>query len=350
MKKIRLAVVGPGLIGKKHINIINSHHDVELMAIIAPDHKENWEISFANDVPMFFDLKTCLAENNTDGVIISSPNEFHFEQAALCLNAGIPVLIEKPVTVDSLEGEKLLNLSNKLGSKALVGHHRTYSPLMTIAKDIIRDGRIGRLVSVMGSAQFYKPSLYFKSGPWRTKSGGGPILINMIHEIGNLRALMGEIASVQAVATSSFRGFTVEDTVAINFIFSNGALGTFMLSDTSASPQSWEQTSGENPAYPNYRDVDCYNIAGTRGSLSFPTMKIKYFSQDVEPSWWNPFEEEIGARSDSDPLLLQLDHFIQVIKGEEEPRVSISDGLKNLQVTEAIKASIEKRSIIDLLG
>ena len=79
---------------------------------------------------------------------------------------------------------------------------------------------------------------------------------------------------MQAVTSNATRGFPVEDTAAMVFTFANGALGTFLLSDTAASPRSWEQTSGENTSYARYDDEDCYHIAGTSGSLSVPTMRL----------------------------------------------------------------------------
>lgn len=101
--------------------------------------------------------------------------------------------------------------------------------------------------------------------PWRSQPGGGPILINPIHEIGNLRSLCGDITAVQAMASHASRGLAVEDTTAIVLRFANGALGSFVLSDTAASARSWEQTSGENPAYDSHDDEDCYLVAGTPG-------------------------------------------------------------------------------------
>lgn len=339
MGLIRIVVVGPGLMGKEHIRLINTSPRCELVAIVAPDHPDNHTIAAAQKVPLFHVLDDCLRAQSVDGVIISSPNEFHAEQAACCIRAGIPVLIEKPITVTGAEGQTLVDLATRHHAKVIVGHHRAYSPLLALARSAIDAGRLGRIVTVMGSAQFCKPAHYFEDGPWRHEPGGGPILINLIHEIGNLRSLCGEIASVQAIASSAVRHFPVEDTVVINLAFTSGALGTFVLSDTAATAKSWEQTSRENPSYQTYADEDCYAIAGTKGSLAIPTMRLKYYETGTEPSWWVPFREEVLDVRRTDPLTQQLDHFLQVIDRNCKPIVSAIDGLRNLMVTEAIRQS-----------
>jgi predicted dehydrogenase len=337
---IGIIVVGPGLIGKKHIALINANRDTYLAAIVAPDHAENHAVAEAEQVPLFLSLSQCAKSVAMDAVIVASPNDFHYEQARWCIENQIPVLIEKPVTPGIDEARELVELVQQRNAVALVGHHRAYSPLLSAAQKVIQDGRLGRLVSVVGSAQFHKPAQYFRDGPWRTQPGGGPILINMIHEVGNLRALMGEISSVQAMASSAARQFVVEDTVAINFCFANGALGTFVLSDTAATPLSWEQTAQENPAYSNYNDVDCYTVSGTQGNLSFPTMRLRYFPPEMEASWWKPFNEEIIEVQRDDPLSGQLKHFVELIRGRAEPRVPVADGCRNLAVIEAIRQAI----------
>jgi len=343
---IGIVVVGPGLIGKKHIALIKANPNTHLAAIVAPDHETNHQIAKTEDVDLFRSLADCAKSLVVDAVIISSPNEFHYEQAHWCIENRIPVLIEKPVTPGVNDAKDLVDLVQKTGSKVLVGHHRAYSPLLSRAQKVIQDGLLGRLVSVVGSAQFYKPAQYFQDGPWRTQIGGGPILINMIHEVGNLRTLMGEIVTVQAMASSAIRDYVVEDTVAINFGFANGALGTFLLSDTAATPMSWEQTARENPAYPTYSDVDCYTVSGTQGSLSIPTMRLRFFPAETEASWWKPFSENCIDVHREDPLSGQLTHFVQLIRGEAEPKVSVFDGYRNLIVTEAIQQSIHTGRLI----
>jgi predicted dehydrogenase len=336
------------LIGKQHICLINENPRSSLVAIVAPDHPQNHVVASEQGVPLYHDLRACLAGCAADAVILSSPNEFHAEQASICVAAGLPTLIEKPITASVADGEKLVQLVRARHAKVLVGHHRAHSPLLALARKVIGDGRLGRLVSIIGSAQFCKPAHYFREGPWRSQVGGGPILINLIHEIGNFRSLCGEIEAVQAIASSAIRQFPVEDTVAINFRFSNGALGTFLLSDTAATAMSWEQTSRENPSYPTYPTENCYLIAGTQGSLAVPTMQLRYFADATEPSWWTPFSEEALEIARRDPLACQLEHFLDVVEGNESPLVSAEDGLRNLRITEAIRTSAQEKRLVEV--
>jgi predicted dehydrogenase len=195
----------------------------------------------------------------------------------------------------------------------------------------------------MGSAQFYKPDSYFAQGPWRSQPGGGPILINLIHEIDNLRFLCGEVESVHATASSAVRQFAVEDTVVMTLKFASNALGTFTLSDTVAAPRSWEQTSGENTAYPRSPTEDCYFVAGTHGSLAVPTMRTWHYAVQAdgsEPGWWTPFVERQLQVDAIDPLAAQLDHFCDVIAGSTQPIVMVADALQSLLTVEAVRQSI----------
>jgi predicted dehydrogenase len=221
---------------------------------------------------------------------------------------------------------------------------------MAQAKALVQSGRLGRLVSVMGSAMFYKPAHYFDDAPWRRAAGGGPILINLIHEIHNLRMLCGDVVSVQAMSSNAVRGFEVEDTASINFRFANGVLGSFMLSDTAASARSWEQTSQENKSYTSYDDEDCYVIAGTLGSLSVPTMRLKTYANAEDASWWKPFEVSRETLQRADPLVAQMAHFAEIIQGKAQPLVSARDGLQNLLVVEAITQAAKTGREVQLTG
>jgi predicted dehydrogenase len=348
MNKLKIAVVGPGLIGKKHLQLVDESAASRVVAIVAPDRSDHVVTASRYDAPLFHDVEAMLRSMQVDGVIISSPNIFHVEQALACVEAGVPVLVEKPIAHTYDSGKLLVDTAESRNVPLMVGHHRAHSPIMRVARDIVRSERFGKIVAVMGSALFYKPDGYFEAGPWRKEIGGGPILINLIHEIGNLRALCGEIASVQAISTSATRKFAVEDTAALHMEFASGALGVFILSDTAASARSWEQTSGENPSYPSYDDEDCYIISGTAGSLAVPTMRMKFYERMDERSWWKPFSMETLNVSREDPLKCQLMNFANVIKGLEQPVVTGFDGLQNLRVVDAIFESIKRQAVVRL--
>lgn len=143
-----------------------------------------------------------------------------------------------------------MHAAEAAGVPVQVGHHRRHSPLLKAARRVVDDGTLGPLVALTGTAMFYKPDEYFETAPWRREPGGGAILINMIHEVDDLLSICGDIVAVHAMASNRTRGFPVEDTVAIILQFANGALGTFLLSDTAASALSWEQTSRETTHIP----------------------------------------------------------------------------------------------------
>ncbi len=348
--KTRIAVAGAGLIGQVHIQAVLNNPDAALCAVVDPD-RASQPIAAQAGVPHFASIDALLASDplhRPDGLVLATPNALHVPQALQCIAAQLPVLLEKPIATTVAEGEQLLARVQASGAKVLIGHHRAHSPIMAQARAVIASGQLGALVAVTGSATFYKPAEYFAAGPWRRESGGGPILLNMIHEVHNLRMLCGEVVAVQAFASNAVRGFAVEDTVAINLRFANGVLGTFMLSDTAASARSWEQTSRENKAFPSYTDEDCYVISGVAGSLSVPTMRLKTYGSKQDRSWWKPFDEHVVSVVRQDPIALQMAHFVALVRGQVQPLVSALDGLQNLRVTEAIAHAAASGQVVHL--
>jgi predicted dehydrogenase len=347
MTKTRIAVAGAGYIGQAHMGVAQHSATVTLTAVVDPSPVAQ-ALAAQADVPCYASLAELLAHDRPDGVVLATPNALHVAHALECMQAGIPCLLEKPIAPTVAEAQTLVDQVEATGAKVLIGHHRAHSPIMAQAQAVVQSGELGQLVAVMGSATFFKPDSYYADGPWRREVGGGPILLNMIHEVHNLRMLCGDIVAVQAFASNAIRGFAVEDTVSINLRFANGVLGTFLLSDTAACARSWEQTSQENKAYPSYDDEDCYVIAGTHGSLSVPTMRLKIYPSEQDRSWWKPFDERTVDMVRADPIALQMEHFGAVVRGEVTPLVTARDGLNNLRVTEAIVQAANTGSTVKL--
>ncbi len=330
---LTIAVAGGGLIGSRHIDLIAESTECRLASIIDP--APGTRVRAAElAIPWYPSIAAMLEHDRPDGIIVATPSPLHLEHALECVEASIPLLVEKPIATTIADGLRIAHAAAEHGVPLLVGHHRRHSPILRVARRVIESGVLGRLVAVTGAAMLRKPDSYFDEAPWRREPGGGPLLINMIHEIDSLRYLCGEIESVQALASRAIRGFEVEDTVAVNLAFASGALGTFLLSDTAASAVSWELTSGENAAYPNVSGVDCYVIAGDAGSLGVPTMRLRRYAGT--PSWLEPLQSEIVDVERRDPLAEQIAHFCAVIRGDASPLVTGLDGVQNLRVVQAI--------------
>lgn len=330
MSNLRIAVIGAGLIGRKHIDLVRRH--AQLDAIVDPDEAAR-TLAYEFGCAWHADLDEYLAGTKPDGAIIASPNTLHLPQGMACITHEVPALIEKPLAEDADSANRLAEAAQVAGTPILVGHHRRHSPIILAAKAVIEDGRLGRLATVNALFWLNKPKDYFNVA-WRTRPGGGPTLINLIHDIDLLQHLCGPITAVQAVQSNAIRGFDVEDTAAAILTFTNGALGTVSICDAVSAPWSWELTSGENPAY-HKTDQSCYMFGGTQASLSLPDFRI--WSHVGEQSWWSPMEVSRPETASADPLERQFLHFLNVITGDAEPLVTARDGARNIEVLVAIK-------------
>lgn len=333
MNKISIAVAGPGLIGREHISLIKKNSRCRLHSIISPVVDTPNE-----DVMVFNSIQDCLRQSTPDGVIISSPTQYHYEQAALCAELGIKCLVEKPICGSSSEAIKLLETRDS-ELNISVGHHRHYSPIIDAAKQILLRENIGELRTVIASAQYFKPDDYYLEKNWRVLPGsGGVLLINAIHDIGLLRYLVGEVESVQAFGRRSRMSSEIYGTVSVNLMFANGVIGSLVVSDEVSSINSWEVTSGENKSFPNYYEGFAYVFGGTRGSLTLPSGDT--YIDRYNNGWKTKLEKSILAHEVKDPLSIQLDHFIDTIEHNVLPKVGIRDGINNLAVIDAIASSL----------
>lgn len=332
-KPVRLAIVGLGLVGKRHANAIRRVEGVELSAVV--DITQD-AARFAADVGIecYQDLAALFAADRPDGVILATPTPLHADQGLACISQGCPALIEKPLAATVGEAERLAAASAKAGVPVLVGHHRRHNPIIQKAKDIVASGAIGDIRTVQATCWFYKPDAYFEEAPWRTQKGAGPISVNLVHDVDLIRYLCGEVASVQAQAAPSTRGFANEEAAAALLRFESGAVGSISVADGVVSPWSWEMTAREYPVYPATAE-NCYMLGGTQGALSIPDLKM--WRHTGAPDWWSPISATQGPVAAADPLINQIAHFARVINNAEAPLVSAEEGLRTMRVVGAIQ-------------
>lgn len=330
-KPVRIALLGAGLIGRRHAAHVLAEPETVLHAIVDPSGAAQ---AFASEcgVPCFADFAAMLAAGRPDGVIVATPNQLHVEHGLAAIAASLPVLVEKPIADNLGDAERLVAAAEAAGTKLATGHHRRHNPLIGHAKAMIEAGKLGRLVAVHGFFWLKKPDDYFDIA-WRREKGAGPILVNLIHDIDLMRHLVGEVEAVQAFASNALRSHAVEESAALTLRFANGALGTVNISDAVVSPWSWEHTASENRTFPRTEQT-CLFVAGTEGSLSIPQLEL--WRHAGAGHWLEPFTTERFLAPEEDPLARQIRQFAAVIRGEAEPLVSGREGLETLRVVEAV--------------
>ena len=348
-EKVRLGLIGFGLIGTPHARTLKKLDACDLVAISDTDEKLK-EAAELTGAKYYRHYEEMIEKESLQGVVIAVPNQLHVPIGITCARKGLHLFVEKPVAPSVSEADRLIEAAKQSKVRILVGHQRRFNPLVEKAREIIRGGGLGKLVGVAVTWVLLKPSPYFE-GPlsWRREKGGGPILINLIHDIDNMRYICGEVHRVYAVASHQVRSFPVEDTASITLRFENGALGTIFLSDCAPSLSAYEATTGETPYIYGTDTENCYHFFGTEASLAFPRMKKLFYSDPAKSGWNYPLsEEKITVVRGEDPYTREFRHFCGVILGKETPRTSGEDGRKTLEVTLAAGKSAETGRSITL--
>lgn len=329
--RLPIGLIGAGGIGRMHVERAQRSAAVEIVAIADPSLSGR-EYALQRGIAAYADHREMLERVSLAAAIVATPNHTHVSIGLDCVAAGLPTLIEKPIADSVEDGLRLCNAAQAAGVPLLVGHQRRCNPLVRRARSLIDEGVLGVPVSASVLCTWYKPLPYFEAS-WRREPGGGPVLINLIHDIDLLRHLVGEIVGVQAKASNRRRGFEVEDTAAVLLEFANGALGTVTVSDTAVAPWNYDLAAGEAQHYAR-QDVDSYFLSGTEGSLTLPRLQV--FRYRGPSGWHEPLSVERTPVHQLDPYAEQLLNLRAVVEGRESPRCTGLEGLKTLAATRAV--------------
>jgi predicted dehydrogenase len=342
--KIKIALIGSGLIGPRHGQSIISNSSLRLIALVDP---APYGISVAKSLNTTHYASVDLLLSSSDrpeAAVICTPNHTHVSLTLQLIEAGIHVLVEKPLCTNIEDGLLLLEavkVAKEKGVRVLVGHHRRFNPYLLAAKSALERRLIGKVVAMQGIWALKKNKEYFNDvGEWRRDAKtGGPILINLIHEIDLLQYLLGPITLVSAIGTKKERDFDAEEGAAILLRFQAGMVGTFILSDNTPSPWNFEGGTGENPMIPQTSPYDLvggfYRILGAKGSLSVPDLTV----------WNGEWTQELvmqrsKVEKDKVPFDVQMEHFVKVVNGEVESNCTVEEALSAMVVCEGIKKAV----------
>ena len=341
---IRLGIVGTGGIGRLHATLASKLPAIDLVAISDLDDSAR---SFADSVGAqlcrdYRELGGC----ELDAVVVAAPNRLHLEVGAFCAEAGMHLLVEKPIAESVEAGHKLCQAADDAGVHLLVGHHRRYQNLVRTAQRFVQE-RIGKLVATSTLVTMRKPDSYYEI-EWRRSEGAGPLLVNLIHEVDLLRAVCGEIVSVQAMSAKIGRDFAFDDSAVMTLRYESGALGTLTLTESTPSPWSWEASVSDGMGFYN-AGQDHMKLIGTEASLSFPSLTAwTYASNDPDPGWESPLTAAPIPVERNNPYVEQLEHLADVVHGAARPAVTGWDALRSLSVVDAVIEAAATGTVVEV--
>jgi len=282
---------------------------------------------------MLADMETAL-DQRLDAVYVCSPSNTHIAMAMQAARRGVHLFIEKPLS-HSLDGiDDLEREVEKRSLMVLVGCNMLFLGTLTRVKQILEEGRIGKIVSARGQVGYYLPYWHpnedYRRGYSANSSQGGGVILDYIHEIGMIRWLLGEVSEVFCLKDKlSHLEIDTEDTAEILFRMRSGALAHFHFDYLQRS----------------YRRS--LELVGEEGVIVWDYIARTVEVYDKEDYHWHTYRENINT--DLNQMYLdQMAHFLRCLEGKETPRSDLASAKIDLAIALAAKRSAAERTIISL--
>ena len=210
-KKFKFLIVGCGMIGSKHFEIINNNNDCEVLAVVDIKEKKKIKsnlknIKYFNSLNDFFN-----SEIKVDVASIATPNGLHVEHALKCLDNNLHVVIEKPLTLRKIDSEKIIHKSLELKKNVFVVMQNRYSPPIKWANKILNDRILGKIYVVQINCFWNRDDRYYKNHEWhgKKKLDGGTLFTQFSHFIDIVYFLFGDVKNI----SSKFFNFNHKETI-----------------------------------------------------------------------------------------------------------------------------------------
>lgn len=253
--KLRMAMVGCGGIARAHWHGIQRHAPrIDVTAVVDVDGEAAKEFGDTVGARAYTSLERCLYESNVDAVDLMLPHNLHEWGANACYRAKKHVVLEKPIAMDAVTAERILNGAKRASVKLMVAEQAQYWKDVVEARALIDRGEIGEVVT--GKACFYDPIKPFDSDnlPWRfslEKAGGGISIDGGAHWIRPMRMMLGEIEEVVAATRRLIPEMEGESIAQAILRFESGVIATF---------QAVQSTGRLAP-------IEDFRITGTKGEI-----------------------------------------------------------------------------------
>ena len=318
---LRVAVAGCGVQGREHVRNLLKLPDVDLVALSDSNIAACSRLRDEELVPqgrpcsVFHTLEEQLRLARLDAVVIATPHYLHYPEAKAALEAGVHVLVEKPMVTSTRHARQLINLARRRKRVLAISFQGTCTSELTYARDVIAGGGLGDILTVDGFVS--QDWLKACRGTWRLRkeqSGGGMLYDTGSHLLNAVLWLTG-LKPVEVFAWVDNRGEEVDIIAGMLVRFDNGALATLM-------------SNGDAQAFDS-----AIRIKGTRGVIVTSAYggTLEHW-EDGERLKYPPVEvSRMGPQSD----------FLRAIRSRTEPLCPAEWGLKLCRFMDAITASAE---------
>ncbi|MCK4457389.1 MAG: Gfo/Idh/MocA family oxidoreductase [Thermoplasmata archaeon] len=316
---LRVGVIGVGSMGQNHARVFSEIAD--LVGVVDKD-RETGKIAAERFNTESFENYEDLLKKGVDAVSIATPTALHYQVSKDAMEAGVHVLVEKPMCSTIEEAEKLVELAESAGLTLAVGHIERHNPVVDFAKKGIRDGRYGDVITISARR--------VSSLPTRIRDVG--VILDLgIHDIDVMRYLLGsEVASVFA-SGGRIKHESFEDHANIMLSFENGTSGLVEVNWlTPMKVRRLSLTGLKNFVEIDYITQSIWISSSSLGRLdSFNLYRI--------PLEFDTRKITLEMR---EPLKNELTDFMDAIEKKRDPLISGRDGLGTLK---AVMAAIESQ-------
>jgi predicted dehydrogenase len=331
---MKIAFAGTGYINKVHARATQTA-GLELAAVV--NHKKDSMLEFGKEFNIerqYEKLEDMLKDGNLDALVVSTPNYLHAPQTIAALNAGVHVMVEKPMAMNGDEAKQMCEAADKSGATLMVAHCWRFDPDVLWLKE--QSKKLGRIIRTKGIGvhTHWGPSGWFTQKEF---AGGGAMADMGIHALDTARFLLGDPkpVSVYAKIGTYYKDFDVDDTGVIIVEWDNGA--------TSYIESGWWQPHADGPEAAT-------QLYGTEGfGELFPThLELPNRAEEKLDVISSGFE---FPRKEHCPQSLyddQLKYFVECIENKQTPIPGGLEGLMNMKIVDAAYESSRTGKVIEV--
>ena len=321
---VRIGVSGLGSIGCRHARLLADMPGVEVHGFDSHGVSDAAAAELGGLASIAPSLEA-LIERSPGGVIVATPDAFHVEQAELAVRAGVPVLIEKPLSDDVASAQAITDLAATLGVPAMVGYVLRHHGTMRRLQQVVAGGDIGAPASVHATLSAYE-TLVVARNPF-DDDATFRLVFDYSHEWDYLQWLFGPIARCAATSrlAPGVQPSQTPNVVEALLDFESDLTGSVHLDYVS----------------PGVRRC---RVVGEEGVVE---MDISTGSVGVKPHGGEEVIEIVHEERDV-AFVRQLEHFIEVGRGRAEPIVSLRDGVNAIAVAGALVVACTERRWVEL--